>query len=120
MSLDFEFTLEQKLIEESVWRWASDGLEPQMEELYEKDEMPPELFRELGKLGVNGIVFEEEYGGTGLGYVETLLIYETIGRVSNALAMTVGEARRSVSTTSGGTLRRSRRGRSSHGPAAES
>ncbi|MFH1038851.1 MAG: acyl-CoA dehydrogenase family protein [PVC group bacterium] len=90
MSLDFEFTLEQKLIEESVWRWASGWLEPQMEALYEKDEMPPELFRELGKLGVNGIVFEEEYGGTGLGYVETLLIYETIGRVSNALAMTVG------------------------------
>src|SRR3989339_150618 len=90
MSLDFEFTLEQKLIEESVWRWASDWLEPQMEALYEKDEMPPELFRELGNLGVNGIVFEEEYGGTGLGYVETLLIYETIGRVSNALAMTVG------------------------------
>jgi isovaleryl-CoA dehydrogenase len=90
MSLDFEFTLEQKLIEESVWRWASGWLEPQMVELYEKDEMPPELFRELGKLGVNGIVFEEEYGGTGLGYVETLLIYETIGRVSNALAMTVG------------------------------
>jgi isovaleryl-CoA dehydrogenase len=90
MSLDFELTMEQKLIEESVWRWASNWLEPQMEELYEKDEMPPGLFRELGKLGVNGIVFEEEYGGTGLGYVETLLIYETIGRVSNALAMTVG------------------------------
>jgi isovaleryl-CoA dehydrogenase len=90
MSLNFEFTSEQKLIEESVWRWASGWLEPQMEELYEKDEMPPDLFRELGKLGVNGIVFEEEYGGTGLGYVETLLIYETIGRVSNALAMSVG------------------------------
>ncbi|MEW6332770.1 MAG: acyl-CoA dehydrogenase family protein [Thermodesulfobacteriota bacterium] len=90
MSLNFEFTSEQKLIEESVWRWASGWLEPQMEALYEKDEMPPDLFRELGKLGVNGIVFEEEYGGTGLGYVETLLIYETIARVSNALAMTVG------------------------------
>lgn len=90
MSLNFELTAEQKLIEESIWRWASGWLEPQMEELYEKDEMPPDLFRELGKLGVNGIVFEEEYGGTGLGYVETLIIYETIGRVSNALAMTVG------------------------------
>jgi len=90
MSLDFEFTPEQKMIEESVWRWASGWLEPQMEDLYEKDQMPPDLFRELGKMGLNGIVFEEEYGGTGLGYVETLLVYETIGRVSNALAMTVG------------------------------
>src|SRR4030042_975363 len=90
MSLDFEFTPEQKMIEESVWRWASSWLEPQMEELYEKDQMPPDLFLELGKMGLNGIAFEEEYGGTGLGYVETLLVYETIGRVSNALAMTVG------------------------------
>ncbi len=90
MSLGFEFTPEQKMIEEVVWRWASSWLEPQMEELYEKDQMPPQLFRELGKIGVNGIVFEEEYGGAGLGYVETLLVYETIGRVSNALAMTVG------------------------------
>ena len=90
MSLGFEFTPEQKMIEEVVWRWASSWLEPQMEELYEKDQMPPQLFRELGKIGVNGIAFEEEYGGAGLGYVETLLVYETIGRVSNALAMTVG------------------------------
>jgi isovaleryl-CoA dehydrogenase len=90
MSLDFEFTPEQKMIEESVWRWASSWLEPQMEELYAKDQMPPRLFRELANIGVNGIVFEEKYGGAGLGYVETLLVYETIGRVSNALAMTVG------------------------------
>jgi len=40
MSLDFEFTPEQKMIEESIWRWASGWLEPQMEELYEKDQMP--------------------------------------------------------------------------------
>lgn len=88
MSLNFEFSQEQKMIEENVWRWASSWLEPQMEKLYEKDEMPPDLFRELGKLGVNGIVFEEEYGGAGLGYVEAMIVHENIARVSNALAMT--------------------------------
>lgn len=90
MALDFTFTEEQKMLEESVHRWATDWLEPRMEELYEKDEFPQDLFKELGKLGVNGIVFEEKYGGSGLGYLETLLVYETIARVSNALAMTVG------------------------------
>jgi len=35
MALDFEFTLEQKMLEESVWRWASSWLEPQMGVLYE-------------------------------------------------------------------------------------
>ncbi|HET6460253.1 MAG TPA: acyl-CoA dehydrogenase family protein, partial [Syntrophales bacterium] len=90
MALDFNFTDEQKMLEESVYKWAVSWLEPQMEHLYEVDEMPPTLFKELGNLGVNGIVFEEKYGGTALGYVETLLVYETIARVSNALSMTVG------------------------------
>lgn len=90
MALCFEFSEEQRMLEGSVLRWATDWLEPQMEHLYEVDEMPPDLFKELGKLGVNGIAFEEKYGGADLGYVDTLLLYETIARVSNALAMTVG------------------------------
>ncbi len=90
MSLCFDLSPEQKMLEETVWRWASTWLEPQMEKLYEDDRMPPELFKELGKIGVNGIAYEEKYGGAGLGYVETLMLYETIARVSNALSMTVG------------------------------
>ncbi len=90
MALDFSFTEEQRMLEDSVYKWATSWLEPQMEHAYEVDEMPKDLFKELGNLGVNGIVFEEKYGGAGLGYVETLLVYETIARVSNALSMTVG------------------------------
>jgi isovaleryl-CoA dehydrogenase len=61
-----------------------------MEHMYEIDEMPPDLFKQTAGLGINGIVFEEKYGGTDMGYVETLLAYEAIARVSNALSMTVG------------------------------
>ncbi|PKN33602.1 MAG: acyl-CoA dehydrogenase [Deltaproteobacteria bacterium HGW-Deltaproteobacteria-19] len=90
MALDFTFTEEQRMLEDQVYRWATTWLEPQMEHMYEVDEMPPTIFKELGNLGVNGIVFDEKYGGAALGYVETLLVYETIARVSNALSMTVG------------------------------
>ncbi|MCX7635515.1 MAG: acyl-CoA dehydrogenase family protein, partial [Syntrophales bacterium] len=90
MALDFNFTEEQKMLEDQVYRWATTWLEPQMEHMYEIDEMPPTLFKEFGNLGINGIAFEEKYGGAGLGYVETLLVYETIARVSNALSMTCG------------------------------
>ena len=62
MALDFNFTDEQKMLEDSVYKWAVSWLEPQMEHLYEVDEMPPTLFKELGNLGINGIVFEEKYG----------------------------------------------------------
>ena len=90
MALDFNLTEDQRMLEDSVYKWAVAWLEPQMEHMYEVDEMPPTIFKELGNLGINGIVFEEKYGGTALGYVETLLVYETIARVSNALSMTVG------------------------------
>jgi len=90
MALDFTFTEEQKMLEDSVYKWATTWLEPQMEHAYEADVMPEGLFRETGNLGINGIVFEEKYGGAAMGYVETLLAYETIARVSNALSMTVG------------------------------
>jgi isovaleryl-CoA dehydrogenase len=88
--MNFEFNEEQRMLEESVYRWATTWLEPQMEHAYEVDQMPVGLFKELGNLGLNGVAFEEKYGGAGLGYVETLLVYENIGRVSNALAMTAG------------------------------
>jgi isovaleryl-CoA dehydrogenase len=90
MGLCFEFSEEQRMLEDSVVRWAYDWLEPQMEHMYEVDEMPADLFKQTGDLGINGIVFEEKYGGTAMGYVETLLAYESIARVSNALSMTVG------------------------------
>ncbi|MBP8695150.1 MAG: acyl-CoA dehydrogenase family protein [Syntrophobacterales bacterium] len=88
--MNFNFTEEQKMLEDSVYKWAVSWLEPQMEHAYEADVMPEGLFRETGNLGINGIVFEEKYGGAAMGYVETLLAYETIARVSNALSMTVG------------------------------
>jgi isovaleryl-CoA dehydrogenase len=90
MALNFFFTDEQKMLEDSVYKWALAWLEPQMEHAYELDVMPEGLFKQTGDLGINGIVFEEKYGGAALGYVETLLAYETIARVSNALSMTVG------------------------------
>ena len=90
MALNFNFTDEQKMLEDSVYKWAVSWLEPQMEHAYELDVMPEGLFKQTGDLGINGIVFEEKYGGAALGYIETLLAYETIARVSNALSMTVG------------------------------
>jgi isovaleryl-CoA dehydrogenase len=90
MALNFNFTDEQKMLEDSVYKWALAWLEPQMEHAYELDVMPEGLFKQTADLGINGIVFEEKYGGTAMGYIETLLAYETIARVSNALSMTIG------------------------------
>jgi alkylation response protein AidB-like acyl-CoA dehydrogenase len=76
MALDFNLTDEQKMLEDSVYKWAVAWLEPQMEHMYEVDEMPPTIFKETANLGINGIVFEEKYGGTEMGYVETRPVHD--------------------------------------------
>ncbi|NPU85933.1 MAG: hypothetical protein HPY65_15765 [Syntrophaceae bacterium] len=45
MALDFSFTEEQRMLEDQVYRWATTWLEPQMEHMYEVDEMPPRSSR---------------------------------------------------------------------------
>lgn len=88
--MDFNFSEEQIMLGDVVYKWAKEWLEPQMEELDEKDEFPEDFFKETGKLDLNGVVIEEEYGGAELGYTEACLVAENIARVSSALSMTWG------------------------------
>jgi alkylation response protein AidB-like acyl-CoA dehydrogenase len=48
-----------------------------------------ELLRELGELGFLGILFPEEYGGAGLGYLEFEIIIEELARVDPSIALSV-------------------------------
>jgi len=86
--MDTGFTDEQKMLGETVYKWACKWLDPQMEELDEKDEFPKDLFKETASLGINGITISEEYGGADLGYTEFCIAAENFGRISSALAMT--------------------------------
>lgn len=90
MAIDFTFTDEQKMIGDTIYKWATDWLDPQMEELDEADKFPPDFFKQLGDLGMVGITIPEQYGGAGLGYTEACICTENIARISNALSMTWG------------------------------
>ncbi len=88
--MDFNFTDEQKMLGDVVYKWAFDWLEPKMEEIDEKDEFPPEFFKETAKLDLNGLTIAEEYGGAELGYTEACIVAENLGRISSAFAMNWG------------------------------
>ena len=90
MAISFEFTDEQKMLADTVYKWAVNWLEPQMEKLDEEDKFPPDFFKETAKLGINGLCINEEYGGAGMGYTEVTICTEQLARVSNALSMTYG------------------------------
>ena len=57
-------------LRDQIQRFASDEVAPIAAEIDKTDRFPRELWPRMGELGLHGITVEEEYGGSGLGYLE--------------------------------------------------
>ena len=87
--MDFEPTEEHKMIRRMVRDFAENEIAPRAEEMDATDEFPDDLFRRMGELGIIGLPFPEEYGGSGLGYTSLVIALEEIARVSGSMAITL-------------------------------
>jgi alkylation response protein AidB-like acyl-CoA dehydrogenase len=84
-----ELTENQTLIRDTIRDFAQKKIKPKVMEWDEAQIFPMEIFRELGELGFMGIIFPEEYGGAGLGYVEFVIIIEELGIVDPSISLSV-------------------------------
>ncbi|MDW8012675.1 MAG: acyl-CoA dehydrogenase [Bacteroidota bacterium] len=87
--ISFALSSEQEAIRRMVREFAEDKIRPVAAYYDETQEFPHELFAEMGKLGLLGILVPQEYGGAGLGYMEFALIVEELARVCPAIALSV-------------------------------
>ncbi|HEX8396431.1 MAG TPA: acyl-CoA dehydrogenase family protein [Pyrinomonadaceae bacterium] len=87
--MNFELTEDQLQIKYSVREFAESELKPNVMEWDEAQHLPLEIFPQLAELGLLGIIFPEEYGGSGLGYVEYATIIEELGRVDGSIGLSV-------------------------------
>lgn len=87
--MDFEFTDEQRMLTETVYKWATNELGPLQEKIDEEDWMPPSFFRDLGDLGVLGITVAERFGGLGLDVLTEVLVTEQVARICPGPAMSM-------------------------------
>jgi alkylation response protein AidB-like acyl-CoA dehydrogenase len=87
--MDFELTEEQQQIKYSVREFAESEIRPHVMEWDETQHFPDELRPKLAELGLMGVLFPEEYGGAGLGYVEYATIIEELGRVCGSVGLSV-------------------------------
>ncbi len=88
-SISFELSSEQKAIREVAREFALKEIDPIVEEIDEAQRFPTEVFEKAAELGFLGIIFPEEYGGAGLGYVEYYLVIMELSRVDPAVGLSV-------------------------------
>jgi hypothetical protein len=88
-AVDFSLTAEQQAIREVARELAAKEIDPIVEEIDESQRFPREVFAKLGELGFLGVLFPEEYGGAGLGYVEYVLVVTELSRVDPSVGLSV-------------------------------
>ncbi|MEV1332841.1 acyl-CoA dehydrogenase family protein [Micromonospora costi] len=90
--MDFRLTEEQEALRESVRDFAREVVAPVIAEHYEKHTFPYEIVRQMGKMGLFGLPFPEEYGGMGGDYFTLCLALEELARVDSSVAITLEAA----------------------------
>jgi alkylation response protein AidB-like acyl-CoA dehydrogenase len=85
--LDFQLNDEQQQLRRSVREFAQREIAPHVMEWDEASKFPLEAVKELGRLGLLGIIFPAEYGGADMGYVEYVTAIQELSRVDGSVGI---------------------------------
>lgn len=89
MAMQFDLTEEQQQVKKMVREFAEAEIRPHVMAWDEAQRFPRELFTKMGELGLTGVIFPEEFGGAGMGYVEYATVIEEIARVCGSVGLSV-------------------------------
>jgi len=89
-TLNFDLGETADQLRASVRGFTSDEVAPLAAEIDKSNEFPRQLWTKIGDLGLHGITVEEEYGGSGLGYLERCIAVEELSRGSAAIGLSYG------------------------------
>ena len=88
--LDFDLGPEIDMLRETVRDFAAEKVAPLAAEIDRTDEFPRQLWPEMGALGLHGITVDEEYGGSGMGYLAHCVAMEEVSRASASVGLSYG------------------------------
>src|SRR5690242_14226269 len=89
-TLDHDLGDTADMLRDTARSFTSDHIAPRADEIDKSNQFPRDLWPELGKLGLLGVTVEEEYGGSGLGYLEHVVAMEEISRGSASVGLSYG------------------------------
>jgi alkylation response protein AidB-like acyl-CoA dehydrogenase len=87
--IDFRLPEEHEALRKTVEGFARDEVAPVIGELYEKAEFPYEIVAKMGRMGLFGLPFPEEYGGMGGDFLAVCVALEELARVDSSVAITL-------------------------------
>ncbi|MDD4864111.1 MAG: isovaleryl-CoA dehydrogenase [Alishewanella agri] len=88
--LNFDLGETVDMIREQVNSFAREEIAPRAAQIDHDNAFPNDLWRKFGDLGLLGITVDEQYGGSGLGYLEHVIAMEEISRASASVALSYG------------------------------
>src|SRR5579864_5397890 len=90
--VSYQLAPEQQDLRDSVAQFAREVVAPVIAGYYERGEFPYDIVAGMGKLGLFGLPFPEEYGGMGGDYFALCLALEELARVDSSVAITLEAA----------------------------
>jgi alkylation response protein AidB-like acyl-CoA dehydrogenase len=87
--MDFQQQEITKQVAEVAKEFARLHIKPHVMEWDESQAFPAHIFREMGKLGLMGVLVPEEYGGSGLSYFEYVAVIEEISKVCGSVGLSL-------------------------------
>ncbi len=87
--IDFRLSEEHDTLRKTVEEFAREEVAPVIGDFYEKGEFPYEIVAQMGRMGLFGLPFPEEYGGMGGDFLAVCVTLEELARVDSSVAITV-------------------------------
>ena len=88
-AIDFEQSEGQAMVAQMVRDFGDKFIRPNMMKWDESQEFPIEIFHQMGKLGLMGVLVPTEYGGAGLGYLEYVTAIVEISRIDGSIGLSM-------------------------------
>jgi len=89
-SMNFALGEDIEALRDMVHRWAQERVTPMAAQIDASNTFPPELWKEMGELGLLGVTVPEEYGGAGMGYLAHTIVVEELARASASVSLSYG------------------------------
>lgn len=86
--MNFDLTSEQDMIRRTIKEFAEDVVAPGAMERDANKEFPLEIFKQLGEMGMMGLPFPEEYGGSGADTISFAIVTEELSRACGSTGIT--------------------------------